>query len=267
MNKAIKILHLTDLHLFGNPNTRMVGVNPLEALQKVVTKILTESQQNYPDLTILTGDISQDYSLESYQMAMKILQQIPGQLVATMGNHDHKSSFTKIFGSPSQMVTKIANLTKWKIIVLDSHWTEHVEGVLTTEQIDFLQEKLSEDTLQPTIIFLHHHVLPVASAWLDQINIKDSAQFLEVVSKYKNIKAVVCGHVHQDTTVTHQGVTYLSTPATSWQFAIKSPRFKVDSLMPGYRWLELYEDETIQTTVVRIDHDNALVPDVNSKGY
>jgi len=90
---------------------------------------------------------------------------------------------------------------------------------------------------QPTIIFIHHHVLPIDSNWLDRINLRNASEFLAIIDQYKNVKAVVCGHVHQDTTIYRQDVIFLSTPSTSWQFAVKSYNFSLDNLMPGYRWI------------------------------
>lgn len=267
MKRTANILHLTDLHLFSDQSTKLVGINPSQSLQQVVNKVLNESPQKKPDLIILTGDISQDFSLASYEIAIKILKQLPCPMVSTMGNHDLLSTFTKIFGNPTQMVTQISDITNWRIILLNSHWSDHVDGHLLENDLTFLQKNLEADTSQPIIIFLHHHVLPVASNWLDKIKLQNSTQFLEIITKYKNVKAVVCGHIHQETSITYQDVIFLSTPATSWQFTIKSNNFKLDPIMPGYRWINLYEDGTIQTEVVRIDYDKTLLPDISSKGY
>jgi len=267
MNQAAKILHLTDLHLFGDQKTTLVGINPLQSLQQVIDKILNELQQKKPDLIILTGDISQDYSLASYKITTKILQQFSCPIATTMGNHDYLSSFIKIFGDPTQIVTKISNLTNWRILLLNTHWSDHVGGQLTDNDLTFLQKSLSLDSRQPVIIFLHHHVLPIDSNWLDKIKLQNSSQFLEIINRHKNVKAVVCGHVHQDTSILYKGITFLSTPSTSWQFTVRSRDFKLDDLMPGYRWINLYEDGTIQTEVIRIEHNDAFIPDTNIRGY
>jgi len=188
-------------------------------------------------------------------------------MVATMGNHDHPPFFTKIFGAPNQVVTKISSITNWRIILLNSHWTHHVDGKLTKSELNFLKQSLNSSSNQPVIIFIHHQVLPVESNWLDKIKLQNHTQFLEIIDQYKNIKAVVCGHVHQDTTIKRRGVTFLSTPSTSWQFTVKSHNFKLDTLMPGYRWINLYEDGTIKTEVVRIEHNDEFIPDTSSTGY
>lgn len=220
-----------------------------------------------PSLLTLTGDISQDYSLASYKTAKKLFCNFPCPIAATMGNHDYPPTFTEFFGNPEQDINKLFTIDNWHILLLNSHWPEHVGGQLAQIELDFLRRVLATSLKQHIMIFLHHPVLPVGSHWLDNIMTSNAAQFLEIIDQYQNIKAVICGHIHQKTNISRRGVSYLSTPATSWQFAVGSYDFKLDTLMPGYRWIDLYKDGTFQTEVVRIDYDATLVPDLKSKGY
>ena len=266
MNQPLKILHITDLHLFGDPQAKLVGINPLQTLKKVASKILSNYQQDKPDLIMLTGDISQDYSPESYKIANKIMRQFQFPIVATMGNHDDPTHFNNTFGNSTQFIKK-PDLTNWQIIVLNSFWQQHVGGKLAYQELKFLQDSLDKTDDHPVIIFLHHHVVSIDSSWIDKINLNNNSQFLEIIDQYKNIKAVVSGHVHQDTQVTRKGVDFYSSPSTSWQFLVRSPGFKLDTSMPGYRWINLNGDGTLNTKVVRIEHDDGFVPDTKSTGY
>ncbi|EKE01784.1 MAG: hypothetical protein ACD_21C00052G0002 [uncultured bacterium] len=267
MKQPTRILQLTDLHLFSDPKTKLIGFNSYQSLQKVMELVANGIVEKKPNLVALTGDVSQDYSLESYETAAKIFNTFSCPIAAIMGNHDYPQVFAKIFGDPTKESNKIFNLNNWSIIFLDSHWPEHVGGQLAQTELDFLRKTLAVLLKQHVMIFVHHQVLPVGSAWLDNIMLSNAQQFLEIIDQYQNIKAVVCGHVHQATTTTRLGVSYLSTPSTSWQFAVNSPGFKLDTLMPGYRWIDLYEDGTFKTEVVRIDYSDTFIPDLNSKGY
>jgi len=257
MKHALKILQLTDLHLFKDKKSELVALNPFQTLRHVTTKILSELEQNRPDLIMLTGDISQDDSLESYQTAVKITQQFQCPTIATMGNHDNFEHFKNIFGDATQLVTK-PNMKNWRIIVLNSFWEQHVGGKLNDYELNFLQKNLADSLKQSVIIFLHHHVLPVDSTWIDKINLSNSPKFLEIIDQYQNIKAVVCGHIHQDTHIIRQGVSFYSSPSTCWQFLPKNSGFKLDTSMPGYRWITLNEDGSMQTEVVRIEYNSSL---------
>jgi len=58
----------------------------------------------------------------------------------------------------------------------------------------------------------------------------------------------------------------LASPSTSVQFLPDSDEFSVDTRPPGYRWLNLHPDGTIETGVERVeDEDFGL--DLNSNGY
>ena len=184
-----------------------------------------------------------------------------------MGNHEHPETFTQTFSDPTKDTNKTFSLNNWLFLFLNSHYPEHVGGQLVQQEFDFLQQNLAAATKMHVMIFLHHQVLPIACSWLDKIKLNNSNQLLNIIDQYPNIKAVICGHVHQATNTLRRGVSYLSTPATSWQFALRSPNFKLDSLMPGYRWLDLYTDGTFQTGIVRINHNDIFIPDLQSKGY
>ena len=58
----------------------------------------------------------------------------------------------------------------------------------------------------------------------------------------------------------------MSTPSSCIQFARHSDDFKVDELAPGYRWLRLHADGSIETDVVRVEGVHFPV-DLDSGGY
>jgi Icc protein len=267
MNQPTRILQLTDLHLFGEEQTKLIGFNPYQSLQQIM-KLVAKSVEETPSaLVALTGDVSQDYSLKSYEIATKIFSNFSCPIAATMGNHDHLSTFAKIFGDPAQESNKLFDFGNWRLVFLNSHWPERVGGRLAKEELDFLSKILADSHDKHVMVFLHHPALSVDSAWLDNIKLSNASELLEIIDQYQNIRAVVCGHVHQEAKATRFGIDYLSTPSTSWQFAVDSDDFKLDTLMPGYRWIDLYDDGTFKTQVVRIEHNEEFIPDLNSNGY
>lgn len=267
-SQPIRILQITDLHLFGDRKTTLININPYQSLQQVITLIQKNITKKQPSLLVLTGDISQDYSQISYETAKSFFHDFPCPIAITMGNHEYPPLFITTFGDPAQIINKAFIINNWYILLLNSHWPGHVSGQLADTELDYLRQTLdSLDDHQHVIIFLHHHILPVGSYWIDNIRASNAAQFLEIIDQYHNIKAVICGHVHQETSFIRRGVNYLSTPSTVLQFAVNSQSFKLDSLMPGYRWIDLYEDGSFETGVVRVDYDKAMIPDLDSRGY
>lgn len=83
----MRLLHLSDLHLCSNSETVIYGVNPYENLQRAIRKI--QSIEKPIDLCVVTGDISNDGSKESYELADMLLSSLPFPIFVTNGNHDN----------------------------------------------------------------------------------------------------------------------------------------------------------------------------------
>jgi Icc protein len=245
----------------------LVGINPFRNLQQILFKISQQIVYHLPDLIVLTGDISQDYSLSSYKTVLQLFKNFPCTTLVTMGNHDDPSIFMQTFGQPTQILNSISSTSRWRVCLLNSNWPKHVDGQIAKADLDLLEKNLATNSEQPTIIFLHHPVLKIGSSWLDKIKLQNSDQLLEIIDRYQSIKAVVSGHVHQESAILHKQTWFLTTPATSWQFAFNSSKFKLDKLMPGYRWFNLYADGSFDTKVIRIEPNDEFLPDMSSTGY
>jgi 3',5'-cyclic-AMP phosphodiesterase len=260
----MKILQLTDFHLFGSDQGCLLEINTFDTLQAVIKDI-----KLLPDIVVISGDISQDYSADSYEFAKKIMSEFKCPIFVIPGNHDNPKLFGKILTSAENIHTdKVINYQGWRIILLNTQIPRGVAGFLAPEELRFLETELKANQATPTMIFLHHHILPIKCAWLDRIKLLNGRQFLEKIEQYENIKLVVCGHVHQEFEARRNNTHFLATPSTCIQFASNSEKFKLDGLMPGYRWFELNSDATYTTEVVRIEHNEVFVPDINNQtGY
>ena len=60
----VSVLQLTDMHLFGNDDERLLGVDTAASFQAVLDAIMQEGRDI--DIVLATGDLSQDYSYDSY---------------------------------------------------------------------------------------------------------------------------------------------------------------------------------------------------------
>ena len=90
------------------------------------------------------------------------------------------------------------------------------------------------------------------STWIDQHKLKNSSDLLETIQPFSNIKAILCGHVHQDSVNTWQNVVFLSTPSTCIQFKPQSEKFALDEEHPGYRYICLKANGEFETKVYRL---------------
>ena len=266
----IRVLQLSDLHLFQDQAAIMpgIGINTYDSLQHVMRLVDESVQQQTPSLMAITGDVSQDHSVASYQLTKQIFRHLTFPIIATMGNHDDYAMFTQALNDPKDSAQKIVYLGNWMILFVNSNWPPyHVPGKLDDNELVFLNTALTAGSDKHVIIFMHHHILPVHSAWIDKIGVTNAAEFLSIIDQHHNIKAVVCGHVHQESYRERNQVQYYSTPSTSWQFLSNSDGYQLGSLMPGFRWLDLYEDGTFTTGVMRIPYNPKFIPNLNNQGY
>lgn len=274
-NTTIRVLQLTDLHLLGDKSSYFLKINTFDTLQAVLQDIKNRSLiaganiPLHPDILVVSGDISQDYSIDSYELAKTITASFNCPTFIIPGNHDEPKLFKNFLNSSKNISTdKKINCNNWRLIFLNTQIPGKVAGSINCDEMSFLEEQLEADEITPTLIFLHHHVLPIDCAWLNVINLLNYKDFLDRIEKKKNIKLVVCGHIHQEVEAMYSNIHFVATPSTCFQFKTNSAKFRLDALMPGYRWFELNSDGTYATKVIRVDYDEKFVPDINNQeGY
>jgi Icc protein len=137
----------------------------------------------------------------------------------------------------------------WLIILLDSSVRGRVEGNLSQPTMKKLMALLASNAQKHVLIALHHHVIDVKSRWLDALNLRNNTDFLSVLKDFPNVRLVVNGHIHQELDEQRDGVRFLGTPATCFQFAARRTNAGIDSLPPGYRQIMLHDDGSVETRV------------------
>ena len=78
---------------------------------------------------------------------------------------------------------------------------------------------------------------------------------------------VICGHIHQENYQTHKHIQFMSSPSMCFQFTPDIDEYRLDEKMPGYRWVNLFDDGSFDTEVIRLPMNESLMPDFSSKGY
>ncbi|EGU48828.1 cyclic 3',5'-adenosine monophosphate phosphodiesterase [Vibrio ichthyoenteri ATCC 700023] len=187
------------------------------------------------DAILATGDISQDHTDVSYQRFAQGIEPLEKPCFWLPGNHDYKPSMGTVLPS-NQIVQAEHSLLgdHWQMILLDSQVEGVPHGRLSQQQLDLLDHQLSLHPERHSLVLLHHHPVLVGSAWLDQHTLKDADEFWQVVAKHNNVRAILCGHVHQDMQKEFSGATVIATPSTCVQFKPNSDDFALDTCSPGW---------------------------------
>lgn len=245
----LNVLQLSDLHLFADPASTLVGLNT----EHTFLSVLEKSRQDHwpPDLILLTGDLSQDSSEAAYTRLQAHLEPLSIPCYTLPGNHDVPETMNQLSrGSIHQQ--PFLHLEHWLIAFLDSTIPDEEGGQLRDDEIENLRQELAKNPDKNTLICLHHQLLPVGSTWLDTMAVKNPQPLIDLIESNPQVKAVAHGHVHQEFQDRIGNTPIFSVPSTCFQFKPKSHEFEIDSIPPGYRWLVLNEDGSFETGVERL---------------
>lgn len=246
---ALVVAQITDTHLFANEHESMKGCVTAETLQAVLAQL--KQVQPQPNVLLLTGDLSQDETPESYAYLRQQLAPLGIAAYWIPGNHDVPATMQQVLASELISNNKSFQAAGWNCLLLSSAQPNRVEGELSPETLDWLEQQLQQNH-QPTLIALHHPPLAIGSAWMDEIGLHHPDALLAIIDRHPQVKLVIFGHIHQEFAQERQGVHYLGTPSTCIQLAPQQDEFAIDDRSPGFRLLHLYADGTFSTQVERV---------------
>lgn len=273
-SRPIRVIQISDPHLFKNRDQRLLNVETDASLKGVVRHIQTHEKNI--DLVLATGDVTQDGSAQGYERFIELTRPLGTTLRGLPGNHDLRESFHAVWGDLADPVT---DMDGWRLVMLDSTIPGSSAGNIASNQLEILKKALDTAGGKHVLVAVHHNPVPIGSGWLDTMMIDNGHELMAVLKDFPNVRGLIWGHVHQEfdsvynygrkrsgTEPGNSQLRLMAAPATCVQFTPRSPAFSLDDVDPGYRRLELHGDGRIQTEVVRVP-GLGIKPDTGSKGY
>ena len=214
----MRLLHLSDLHLCSSPDAIIYGVNPYDNLQEAIENI--QSFKDTTDFCVITGDISNDGSKESYELADESLSRLPFPVYVINGNHDDYHNLIdlehrKLIYSP--MVTrKGIDFLFLNSVAIAEDGSNRSKGLLSDDELERV-ERVKYQT-NPTIILMHHPVLTTDS-WMDRRILINREDFISVVSSMPQVVAVLSGHNHRSFKKCIGSCLYSTCPSVSTSYS------------------------------------------------
>jgi Icc protein len=261
----VRILQITDTHLFAGEHETLLGVNTLRSYHAVLDAIA--AQQRPVDIIAATGDLAQDHSLAAYRHFAAGITRFPAPCLWLPGNHDFQPAMVDALAGAGIAPSKHALLgDHWQMILLDTQVFGVPHGELSDYQLAWLARCLSAYPERYTLLMLHHHPLPSGCNWLDQHSLRNAHELAALLVHYPKVNTLLCGHIHQEMDEPWHGRRLLATPSTCVQFKPHCTSFTIDSVAPGWRYLDLYPDGRLETEVHRLD-THEFCPDMDSDGY
>lgn len=168
----VRILQITDTHLFAEKHETLLGINTRDSYQAVLSAI--HASQRPCDLIVATGDLAQDHSSAAYQHFAEGIASFAAPCVWLPGNHDFQPAMYSTLQEagislPSACFSAIAGRSCCSTAVFG---VPH--GELSDFQLEWLEHKLAEAPERYTLLLLHHHPLPAGCSWLDQHSLRNA---------------------------------------------------------------------------------------------
>jgi Icc protein len=211
-----------------------------------------QSMQGKTDLILVTGDLAQDPCLTSYQRIVKEFEKYKTRTVCLPGNHDDLTLMQQLISNKQVNCEKYLKYKHWQVISLNSKKTGSQGGYLATDELDYLADILNKQADLNTLIAVHHPPVPTNSPWMDKMMIENGEALFSLLKNYPQVKAIICGHIHQELEVHKNNTMILGTPSTCFQFKPLCTEYTLDSRHPGYRVLKLFPNGLIKSNVYRL---------------
>lgn len=255
---TVTVLQLSDCHLFAGNRGELLGINTRDSFAAVLEAVM--AQQRQYDFVAVTGDISQDYSAESYKVFASMIKVLGAKVFFLPGNHDDGPLMYRMLGDMGVYTAKRMICGKWQFLFLNSEVYGMAHGWAQRQDLEYVCHCARERGDLFTAVCIHHLPLMVGSYWLDTQTLHNQNEFAAFVNPMPQIRLVLSGHVHQEVDTMADHIRYIASPSTSIQFAPHSESFEIDGCRgPGWRWLYLHTDGTLDTEVCRLPPDRFKV--------
>jgi 3',5'-cyclic-AMP phosphodiesterase len=216
LSKPVLLAQLSDLHLCD----QWEGVDPYAQVERVVEAV--RGLPNPVDAVVVTGDLTDDGSEESYRLARELLGRFDAPVRVLPGNHDDRARLRRAFdlpGSGDEPVNFSFSVGPLRVVAFDSNVPGQDSGAFSPEQLRWLDAELGRDGTSPTLLALHHPPLPTGLAGWDAINMAAGERdaIAAVVGRHPQLRAVVGGHLHRAAAGVLGGCPVFSAPSACLQ--------------------------------------------------
>lgn len=197
-----RILQLTDLHVVAEGALASGVLDTRGILDTAIDRLIDLRPALGPlDAVLVTGDISDDGSPESYDLARSELERLALPVLVIPGNHDCREALRAAFRHLDQMPER--GLVDWKAEVGDT-WVIGIDtlvegqsgGRIRPESLAFLGEALAGAGSRPVVVALHHPPMQTGIRFMDAIGLENIGALDVALAVETSEITILAGHVH-----------------------------------------------------------------------
>ena len=197
-----RFLQLSDLHVVED-GTRASGVlDTRSLLTAAIDRLLTMRAALDPlDAVLVSGDISDDGSAESYAFARVALDRLGLPLHVVPGNHDARAPMRDAFADldgfpPSGPIDWALEIAGTLVVGLDTLVEGQGGGRLRAESLTLLRTALDRTTSGSVVVMLHHPPIRTGIRFMDAIGLENAEALEAVLAETTRDIMLIAGHVH-----------------------------------------------------------------------
>ncbi len=230
----MKIIQISDTHLFADDASEIFGSKSNIKFKEVINKIIDEDGHD-ADMIFLTGDISQDESIQSYQKIADCLSGLNLPIYWIPGNHDNLIQLESVFmGTKNFNRVTHLSLPHWHFIFINTKINNRDDGELSLSELEILKNEIMAAPINKKIaIVMHHHPAPVGTPLIDNYILQNAKDFWDIISG-THVELIICGHVHGDYQFKYNNIMIETSPATCLQWEKGAKDLKIN-LQIGYK--------------------------------
>lgn len=232
----IRIAQVSDIHIGpteGLVQDIDVRANFLKTLNAILEKAV--------DLVVISGDIAADRAEpEAYEWVASVLKEYPLPYVLMGGNHDRISTMAEFFEFGDDLKNGMLyfkrELKGHHLFFLDSS-----TNVVQTEQLHWLRDEAAKVEGE-VLLFIHHPPAISGCVFMDnKYPLQNIDEVRRILKQIPNLHNIFVGHYHAEKFVVQDGKNIHLTPSTFMQIDTRTPFFRMEHTMPGWRIIDWYD--------------------------
>lgn len=254
----LTFVHISDTHLHidrafstdWGPYPPYIGA---QALVKAINNL-----PFVPDFILHTGDVAFDPFPNVYTQIQKLMDQLKAPVYYLVGNHDDAEQMQRELLNSETVQPELyyeRSINGVQMVCLDSNCLENPEhhtGLISDEQLEWLDAICSQPDDRPLIVAVHHNPILMGVPWLDQTMVLENGeQFHKILLKAQSrLRGVFFGHIHQNIDVYRDGILYTSVGSPWVQFESfpipENTAVTTDfSALPGFNVVNITPERTL----------------------
>jgi len=180
-----------------------------------------------PDVVLVTGDLTDQGRPADYAQLRTLLDRLTMPFYVIPGNHDDRENLRMAFADLGYLpeTGEFLHYTledyALRLIGLDTVLPGEIGGGMRQQRIAWLASRLDEHPTRPTVLFMHHPPFPTGIRFLDKPAFEGARQLQALISTHRQVRQIVCGHIHRDITANWAGTCVAVAPSILYQMNLE----------------------------------------------